>query len=191
MNALTTIPADAVALHLPDDAPIADWWMKGRILFDRRRSADWDLADWMADGAERYGQQACFDFATAQFGIEQRVARKTIEVAKAFPPAQRASDLPFSIHAYIAQLPSPEQRLATLQRASAEHWGEKRAKAAVTEHRQQAAMFEENDPERLATIIYRAWNNATPDVREHAWTYLKHAAANGFALIDEEVVIDG
>jgi thymidylate synthase ThyX len=47
-------------------------------------------------------------------------------------------------------------------------------------------VFEDDDPERLATHMYRAWNNAPVEIREHAWALLRAAAASGFCLVDEE-----
>lgn len=189
MNALSTIPTNAISLALPDDTTIAQWVDLGRDLFAQRRSTDWMLADWAAAGVEKFGRQPEFVALFEQVGAEPKEFRLAARVAATFPPHLRASDLPFEVHAYISQLPE-ERRLETLRKASTEHWGSKRAKEAVTEHRAQAAMFEDDDPERWATLIYRAWNNATPEVREHAWTLLQHSAANGFTIIDEEQVTD-
>lgn len=189
MNALTTIPTAAIALVIPQDATIDDWWTQGESLFTQRRQIDWMLADWVSGGVQKFGEQVCFDFAADRLAIEPKQLRNSAKVASAFPPSMRAADVPFEVHAYLAQLPE-DRRLETLQRASTEHWGAKKAREIVTAHRQQSAMFEDEDPERLATLIYRAWNNATPDVREIAFTLIQAAADRGFTLIDEEALID-
>jgi hypothetical protein len=187
MNDLTPIPTGAVALHLPEATTLPDWLDLGRDLFGQRRQIDWMLADWAAAGVEKFGRQADFTALFEQVGAEPKQIRNAARVAVSFPPHMRAADLPFEVHAYIAQLPE-DRRLETLRKASVEHWGSKRAKEAVTAHRSQAAMFEDEDPERWATLIYRAWNNASQTVREHAWELLSQSAANGFIIIDEEQI---
>lgn len=170
-------------------ADFAAWLQAGRALLTERTSLDWRLADWLTNGRERYGEQSGFDFLADQLGIAPKQLRTAAKVAEAFPPSQRAADVTFEVHAKIAALPDGE-RLKTLRRASSEQWKEADAKRAVSDYRRQAAMFEDDDPERLATLIYRAWNAAQPDVRAIAFPLIQTAARNGYAIIDEEVVLD-
>lgn len=166
-----------------------NWVAECRALVDERKAIDWRLADHIAAGRQTFGHQAGFDFLADSLGLAPKRLKDAEKRAKAFPAHLRAKDVPVEVHARIAALPESE-RVEVLQRASREHCDEKRAQTEVTQHKAQAAMFEDNDPERLATLIYRAWNNAGPEIREHAWPILEAAANNGFGIADEEVVID-
>lgn len=188
MNALTTIPTNAVALSLPADTTIDAWVTLGKTLFTKRRQTDWMLADWAASGVERFGHQEEFTALFEQVGAEPKQLRHAARVAATFPPHLRAADLPFEVHAYIAQLPE-DRRLETLQKASTEHWGLKKARTELTTFKQQAAMFEDEDQEtRLAVEIIRAWNRAPAESREYFWALAETAADTGFGAIDEDEV---
>ncbi len=190
MNAITNIPTNAVQIAIPAEATPQDWLGVVRSLFDQKQQADWMLADCLASGAERFGMQTCLDLIVENIAVEPKVLRSAARVAEAFPAHLRASDMPYDVHRLIAQLPE-DRRLETLQRASVEHWGVNEVRRVVHDDRKQQAMFEDNDPERFATLIFRAWNNApSAEVRELAWARISHAARNGFTMIDEEVLID-
>lgn len=188
MNAVAKIPVDAVSIALPTGTTIDVWWSQCEDLFQQRRQLDWMIADWVAAGAERYGAQACFDFAAEKLSLDPKELRSSVKVAGAFPPSHRAADVPFEVHAYIAQLPQ-ERRLETLQRASAEHWGVKQVREVVVTHRQEAAMFEDEDREtRLAVEIIRAWNRAPVESRRYFWELA--AKADFDAIVEDEAVDD-
>ena len=54
----------------------------------------------------------------------------------------------------------------------------------MTEHRQQAAMFEDEDQEtRLAVEIIRAWNRAPAESRRYFWDLAQRAQ---FGAINED-----
>jgi hypothetical protein len=185
MNALTPIPTAAVGITLPADTTKADWLGLCRDLYQQRKSLDWLLADAVSAGIALFGKQEAFDFLAEQLPVEPKQLRLATKVAAAFPASQRADDVPFEVHAYIAELPA-ERRLETLQRASSEHWGVKRAKEVVTEHRAQAAMFEDEDEEtRRAVEIIRAWNRAPVESRRYFWDLAEPA---NFGAIDEDEV---
>lgn len=186
MEMVTTM--DRVGLALPEDMTFEAWVTLGRSLAAEDRSLRWMIGDWISEGRTRFADQVDFDFLGQSLGVEPKQLKQDAKVAEAFPPALRCTDLPFEVHAYLAALPE-ERRLEKLKQARTEGWGAKQARTAVTQHRQQEAMFEDNDPERLATLIYRAWNNAGPEIREHAWPILMAAAKNGFGIADEEVVV--
>lgn len=161
------------------------WVTTGRDLLTQRTTIDWQLADWIAEGREQFGDQAGFDFLAGELGIAPKLLRNAAKTAEAFPPARRSTALPFEVHASLALLP-PGDRLPTLAKAATEHWGERQAKAAVIEHRHATAVFEDEDSEtRLAVEIIRAWNRAPVESRQYAY-----ALMNGrtFAAIDEDQV---
>ena len=188
-GAAGSIPTDAVALNLAT-ASFDDWWKVGTDLFTQRRAIDWMCADWLAQGVEKFGEQACFEFATEKLALDRKEMRETAKVAAAFPPALRAPDVSFKVHSYIAQLPE-ERRLSTLKRASDEHWGARDVKRVVIEHRHQTAMFVDEDAEaRFGALILRAWNNAPKEAREYAWPLIQKAVRDGFTVADEDEAID-
>jgi hypothetical protein len=189
MNAITPIPSGAVALAIPADTTLDAWVALGRTLLDRHRQHEWLLADWAAQGLNQFGGQAEFTALFETVG-EPKQLRLAARVAATFPPHLRAADVPFEVHKYIAQLPE-ERRLETLQKASTEHWGLKKARTELTTFRQQSAMFEDEDQEtRLAVEIIRAWNRAPAESREYFWALAERAADNGFGAIDEDEVAD-
>jgi hypothetical protein len=173
----------------PTTGSLPSWWDAGAHLLSERRAIDWKLADWLNDGAQAFGAQACFDFAAEKLSVEPKQLREQARVALAFPPALRAPDVPFEVHGCLSTLP-PENRLETLQRASSEHWTLKRAKSAVTVVRQQTAMFDDEDMEtRLAVEIMRAWNRAPIESRRYFWELAKVAVKGGFGIIDEDETV--
>ena len=184
MNAIASIAAAP--------SPTFDSWIdQGRDLAAQRRNVDWAIADWLATGQQQFGNQLEFGILSERLGIDPKRLKQAEKIAIAFPEHLRAGDVPFEVHAYVAALPE-EQRLSTLQRASREHWGEREAKRAVTEHKQQVAMFEDEDTEaRWATEMWRCWNRApSPDAREYAYELIRRSAENGFGVINEDEVDD-
>lgn len=183
MNALAVIAAET-------PAAFQTWLDTGRSLVDQRREIDWRLGDWLASGRQQFGEQAEFDFLAEALGLEPKRLKEAERVALAFPEHLRAQDVPVEVHAYIAALPE-DQRLEKLQQASREHWGTKEARAVVTRHRQQTAMFEDEDSTaRLATELFRAWNRMPVEAREYAWPLLERAHADRFGAINEDEVAD-
>lgn len=161
------------------------WVATGRSLLEQRAKTEWQLADWIVEGRQQFGDQAGFDFLAGQLGIAPRQLRTAAKVAEAFPPSRRSAALPFEVHASLALLP-PDDRLPTLAKAANEHWGEREAKAAVVEHRHATAMFDDEDAEtRLAVEIIRAWNRAPVESRRY---FMELAAISHFAAIDEDTV---
>lgn len=189
MNQITTIEAAGAAAIGPSPEFHA-WISTGRALVDQRRDIDWKLADHIAAGRAQFGDQLEFDILSEALGLEPKRLKEAERVALAFPEHLRAQDVPVEVHAYIASLP-PDQRLEKLQQASREHWGTKEARAVVTRHKQQEAMFEDEDSTaRLATELFRAWNRMPAEAREYAWPLLERARAAGFGAINEDEVAD-
>lgn len=172
------------------DATFQTWLSTCRALVDQRRTIDWQLADHIADGRRQFGEQLQFDMLSDALGLAPQRLKQAERVALAFPEHLRAADVPVEVHAYIAALPE-DQRLEKLRQASREHWGEKQARAVMVQHRQQSAMFEDEDATaRLATELFRAWNRMTVEAREYAWPLLERARKDGFGAIDEDEVTD-
>lgn len=183
MNAI--VNTNRVALSLPDDLPFDEWLNLGRDLAAEERNLRWLIGDWCREGHTRFGEQARFDFLSEQLAIDTRQLKQAAKVAEAFPAHLRASDVPYEVHAYVAALPE-SQRMEALQRASRERWGVRQARQAITLHRQEAALFEDEDSEtRLAVEIIRAWNRAPRESREYFWALAE--AANLGAINEDEV----
>lgn len=169
--------------------PFEAWVAVGSDLMAKKRAIDWRVADWLADGHERFHDEPQFQLFHEALAIEGKDARAAIRTATAFPPSQRAADVPFEVHRYLAALPD-DQRLDTLQRARRERWGTSTARAAVTEYRHQHDLLPEPDPERQGVEIIRAWNRCQPEGREYAWELIAVAARAGFGMIDQDEVAD-
>jgi hypothetical protein len=166
-----------------DLATFATWLERGDQLHAELDRVLWLIADWAAHGMIHYRRDLPGIPSSAPFDAKQ--IRKAARASQAFPTDQRAPSLPFGVHELLLRLPG-DDRAEQFTQAKAEGWTVRHARAAVTQRRQEAAMFVDDDPERLATHIYRAWNNAPAEIREHAWTLLEAGAERGFALIDEE-----
>ncbi|MBB5709322.1 hypothetical protein [Sphingomonas xinjiangensis] len=180
------------ALAIVETAPVPafdSWIEQGRTLAAQRRELDWQIGDWLAEGQEKFGDQLELGLLSERLGIDPKRLKQAEKVATAFPEHMRAEGVPFEVHAYIAALPA-DRRLPVLKQASDEHWGEREVKRVVTQHRQLTAAFIDDDPERLATEMFRCWNRMPVDVREYAWELLERAKRAGFAAINEDDVGD-
>lgn len=166
--------------------PFADWLARGLELDQLQQRLSWAIADWAAAGMLRHP----FDLkglpTAAPF--DARSVRKAAKIALAFPANGRDSILPFEVHAILTRLPA-EERGDVFAAAKEARWSAREARKAVEAQRQASIPFQDNDPERLATHIYRAWNNAPAEIREHAWPLLQAGARRGFNLIDEDEAI--
>jgi hypothetical protein len=166
-----------------DLATFATWLERGDQLHAELDRVLWLVSDWAAHGVAQYKRELADIPDDAAFDARQ--VRKAARASKAFPPDQRASGLAFAVHETLLRI-SGDDRAEQFARATEEGWTIRQARAAVSQARQDAAMFEDDDPERLATHIYRAWNNAPPEIREHAWSLLEVGAERGFSIIDED-----
>jgi hypothetical protein len=166
-----------------DLAKFATWLDRGEQLAAELDRVQWLISDWAVHGMAHYRRDLPGIPSAASFDAKQ--VRKAARASQAFPTDQRAPSLPFGVHELLLRL-SGDDRAEQFTQAKTEGWTVRHARAAVTQRRQETAMFVDDDPERLATHIYRAWNNAPAEIREHAWTLLEAGAARGFTLIDEE-----
>jgi hypothetical protein len=169
MNALAIIPPDAVQVALPETTTIADWRDLGRDLFAQRRQVDWLLADWIATGIDRFGDQLELALIGGDLGVDPKFLTIAAKTAAAFPRSQRDAALTLEHHAHVAGLPT-EERLSVLKRAHEEHWTPKQTRVEVLKRKVaigQTAIFSDNDYEYHELMaITRAWNRARPSVRQ-------------------------
>lgn len=172
---------------MPRPAPASSTWTAnpGRILITERDAATWRLADWIAAG-RRDGMSPAAQGAELNVGREKLAA--LAKVADAFPPDRRNAALSFDIHARLAGLPE-DLRFAALDRAAAEGWTERQARAAAVEHRQTtgAADDDEDVEYRTAVELKRMWNRAPVGAREYFAGWTENA---GTSVIDEDQVRD-
>lgn len=179
----------ATALAIVEQEPTAfeGWVETCRTLVQQRDAIDWKLADHIAAGREQFGQQMAFDLLGEQLGIAPKRLKSAVKVAKLFPPAVRATNLPFDVHREIARV-NPDSRFEVLNQAAKERWTEKTAHDRVEQYRiDTGAILPDDDPEhREGVELLRAWNRmSTPAAREYIWPYLQRAARNGFTSINE------
>lgn len=184
----------AAALAIVETQPAGfDAWLEtGRALLEQRNEADWKLADWLADGRDKFGNQAQFDFLGEQLGIAPKRLKSAVKVAKLFPPATRATNLSFDVHREIARVDA-DSRFEVLNAAAKDGWNEKVAHERVERIRiDTGSVLPDDDPEHRECVeLIRAWNRiSSPEVREYAWPYLQHAARRGFTTINMAEVSD-
>ncbi|MFT4056165.1 MAG: hypothetical protein QM681_16800, partial [Novosphingobium sp.] len=176
----------------PLPAPLDAWVAKGRDLVSQRLDVDWKIADWMAEGKDAgHLSQAKFDFLSENLGLAPKRLKDALKAATVFPPALRDSTLSVEHHAAVASLPKDEA-LPLLKRAAREHLSVNECREVVTQHRYSTgARFDDEDTDStLATLMRRAWNRGTPESRAEAFEDFRIAAANGFAIIDEDETRD-
>jgi hypothetical protein len=169
MNEMTTIPQGAVTLALPDAATVEDWLGLGRDLFTQRRQVDWLLADWVATGIDRFGDQLQLALIGGDLGVEPKFLTAAAKTAAAFPHSQRDTALTLEHHIHVADLPADE-RLSVLKRAHEEHWTAKQTRVEVMKRKVasgQTTIFSDDDFEHHELMaITRAWNRARSSVRQ-------------------------
>ena len=193
MNAVTTIelPAEAVALALPDGIEFTAWIEIGRSLFTRHRQVEWLLADWLRVGAEKFHDEEQFGLFLDEMGVDQKRAQSDAKVARLIPASWRSDRVSFDVCKQIAKIEDEPTRQRMLKKAVDEHWNVREAHHAMVEHRSETGqIFDDDDPiPRLATEIVRCWNRATPAAREYFYELAQVAADNRFAPIDEDAAI--
>lgn len=163
MNALAIIETAAM---LPDG--MGEWLDTGRALLTERSRVEWQLADWIADGRERFGSQAPFDFLADELGIAPKRLKLAASVATAFPPSHRDPTLTFDHYESVATLPGPEA-LSLLKRAKDQHWDDRQTRVEAVKRRAEIgdrAIFTDDDWEHHELMACtRAYNRARPEVR--------------------------
>ncbi len=78
------------------------WEKKGHTLAERGRKLSWEIADWVIDGDDRFGDLAVQVFDDV--GLDSRTVTKYVRVARAFPAEQRTYELPFRAYEAVAAL---------------------------------------------------------------------------------------
>jgi hypothetical protein len=163
MNALATLEAVA------PPAVFADWLTTGKDLLTERTRIEWQLADWIADGREKFGNQAEFDFLADELGIAPKALKSAVKVATAFPPHMRDTSLSFEHHEAVAGLPTSDA-LAVLKQARDGHLDDRETRVEAVKRRAeigQHTVFADDDWEHHELMaITRAWNRARPAARQ-------------------------
>jgi hypothetical protein len=182
MNAMTTIePA----------TDFQSWVEQARILFAQHRQTEWQVAEHLRIGIERFPDEPQLNLFLDQIGVDKKRAISDAKVAKLIPESWRTDKISFDVCKQIAKVEDPDLRLRMLKQAESEHWNEKEAHHAVVEHKSETGqLIPDDDPVvRLSTEIVRCWNRATPDAREYFYQLAEMAAASGFGPIDEDAAI--
>lgn len=152
-------------------AGFSEWLDTGRALYARRKSLEWECADWLAEGVANFPEQmtlAMQEFASDP--IEQKALTRSARVAASIPAGQRNSALTFAHHMHVADLPLTE-RMALLDRASKENLSARALRIVSLERKVELNIgnnkFEDDDWEYQELMaIVRAWNRARPDARQ-------------------------
>lgn len=165
-------------------APLfASWLERGRSLLSARERADWNLADWLAEGREQFGNQAAFDFLGDELGIAPKRLKAAVKTVELFPPHLRDGTLTFHHHEAVSSLPSSEA-MAILKIASEQHLDERETRVAAVQRRAEISpslLPDEDWAQAEMLALQRAWNRARPEVRVE---FLDMANDAGGGVID-------
>lgn len=157
------------------------WVEQGRSLAERRRSIEWDIGDWIADGRERFPEQ--IQLALPSVVDDEKALKRIEKTVKAFPPHLRDLSLSFDHHAYVADMPRQEA-LPLLKAAHDEHLNARalriRAMLRKVETGQILPREEDVEDDALLAMI-RAWNRAPQPARED---FAEMMADSHFGVID-------
>lgn len=193
MNAVTTIalPAEAVALALPDGIDFPAWVELGRDLFTRHRQTEWMLADWLKVGTERFNDEEQFGLFLGELGVDVKEALADAKVARLIPPTWRSDAVSFEVCKQIAKIEDESVRQKMIKQAVDERWNTKTAHHAIVGHKVETGqLFDDEDAtSRFATEFFRLWNRMPIEAREYAFPLLEISAASGFGPIDEDAAV--
>jgi hypothetical protein len=148
-----------------------EWLAQGRELYARRKELEWECADWLSTGLDKFPDQ--MTLALQEFAcdpIEQKALVRTARVAAKLPASQRNAALTFAHHAHVADLPV-DDRLELLKRAETENLSARAMRIVSLERKAQLNIgnpqFEDDDWEyRELMAIIHAWNRARQDARQ-------------------------
>lgn len=155
------------------DAPYGfeQWLEKGRELYARRKSLEWECADWLADGQAQYPEQMALVLPMlAQDPIEQKKLTRAARVAATIPASNRNTALTFDHHLHVADLPVAE-RLELLAEAATCNMSARALRIVAMERRRTLGigtmLIEDPDWDyQFLQAISRAWNRAPSHVRQ-------------------------
>lgn len=187
---------NAVAVLHPHDiqaepATFAEWVQTMLELFQHRRKTEWEIADGLRIGRERFGDEPQMQMFIEQAGIDRKQVDEMAKVARLIPPTWRSDAVSFEVCRHIAKIDDEQTRQRLLKKAVDEHWNTKAAHHAIVEHKVATGqLFEDDDAiSRFATEIFRQWNRMPVEAREYAFPLIEIAAASGFGPIDEDAAI--
>lgn len=173
----------AIVEAAPLPAGMQDWLTTGRTLLQQRTALDWSLGDWIADGRERFGDQAAFDFLADELGIAPKELKGAVKVATSFPPHLRDAGLSFAHHESVVGLPRDEA-LGILKRAKVEHLDDRETRIVAVKRRaeiQPGYQAEIDWTDTQYRDLVRRWNAASEEVRR---MLIEQHEETGFADIE-------
>jgi hypothetical protein len=147
-----------------------EWLEQGRELYARRKELEWECADWLSTGLDKFPDQmtlALQEFASDP--IEQKALVRTARVAAKLPASQRNAALTFAHHAHVADLPV-DDRLELLKRAETENLSARALRIKAIEVKARIGMAsapmvpEDFEYYELMSIIHK-FNCAQPETR--------------------------
>lgn len=166
-----------------NDSARADQFAAAYIALARSRDeVSWALADLMVSA--RNGGLSSYSVDLGErLDVPKVKLRDLARVSLAFPAGKRDLHVSFEAHVHLAGLPE-DRRATVLAKAATEGWGERRARKAATDYRQERAGFEDEDQETSQAVqIMRAWNRASRDARAY---FAEMQQVVGLGLVDEE-----
>lgn len=162
--------------------PYEAWLEQGRALVHQRRKLEWELADWVVSGCERFPAEQLQKDLPGLFD-DPRHLKRIEKTAKAFPPHLRDKRLSFDHHAHVADLPT-EEALPLLKEARKDGLAarELRIRAMLKKVETGRILPREDDADDDALVaLCRAWNRATRPVRQE---FADMVAESNLGIID-------
>lgn len=155
--------------------PFDAWLEQGRSLMDRRRNLDWDIGDWLTYGRANFPEQ--IQDALPNLFDDDKAIKRIEKTVKAFPPHLRDRTLSFEHHAQVADL-DRQYALPLLKRAHDDHLSVRQIRGLAIEAKMDTGVLlpREDDPDEDEMMaLIRAWNCATPPVRQDFAEYVRES----------------
>ena len=159
------------------------WYAEGAQLAAALDVAAWRLADWIADGQARFGDDAPFTQIAARLHLSPKRLKAAKKTAVVYSAEHRQAGIGFEHHQAVMHLPVADG-CAILRKAERLGWDDRETRIAAVARRAELnpPLPPDHDPEHEELLrITRAWNRASRCGRE---AFRDLADEAGMGLID-------
>lgn len=116
------------SLSLRPGLGFEEWGRIGQFLTAFESISQWLLGDWLNFGKHAYGRK----YSQALDESQGKTWRNYAWVASRFEPSRRRDNLPWSVHAELANIQDAEERYRLLQSAAEHNWTVRDAREAIS-----------------------------------------------------------